>query len=119
MLGVDNYKYLWYEILLRSCFDFVKPLVPTITRSFLMNNPKTLYQAILDKYDKHNFYFSYVRDKQGGIVERNLTISREDFAIIPTKHYIGVPITFLADADFKNVEFVDVDTFQARGHYGK
>ena len=84
-----------------------------------MTNPKILYQAILDKHDKDYFYFSYVKERNGGVVKRKLTISTDDFTIIPEVAHDNSHVALLADSNFKNVELVDVYTLQARGHYAK
>jgi len=76
-----------------------------------MQNPKILYQAILDKHDKDYFYFSYIRSKEGGTFQRQLTISTEDFVKIPKVKQVRCRVTILADLDFKNVEFTEVYPF--------
>jgi len=73
-----------------------------------MQKSRILYQAILDKYDTDYFYFSYVKERNGGAVKRKLTISTDDFTIIPEVAHNNSHVALLADSDFKNVELVDV-----------
>lgn len=76
-----------------------------------MTESKTLFTAVFEKYEKGNelfkkkTHFSDVRLRDGGLVTRKLVFDEEVSSKIIGHLTFGEYIAFLADIEFKNIEF--------------
>lgn len=84
----------------------------SITQTTL--KPKEMFSAVFEKYDntseihKSKTYFSDVRSREGGVVTKHLVFDEEVSKTIPKKLSLGEYVAFLADIEFKNVQFLNI-----------
>jgi hypothetical protein len=76
--------------------------------------PKAMFSAVFEKYDnaseihKRKTHFSDVRSREGGVVTKYLVFDEEVSSTIPKELSLGEYIAFLANVEFKNVQFLNV-----------
>ena len=76
--------------------------------------PREMFSAVFVKYDntsevsKSKTHFSDVRSREGGVVKKYLVFDEEVSSTIPNPLSIGEYVVFLADVEFKNVQFLNV-----------
>jgi hypothetical protein len=79
-----------------------------------MKETRELFSAIFEKYDNSSFptktktYFIDVRSREGGVVKKHLIFDEQISSTIPTKLTLGEYVAFLADIEFKNVQFLNI-----------
>ena len=79
-----------------------------------MKETKELFSAIFEKYDNSNCptktktYFSDVRSREGGVVKKYLIFDEQISSTIPKELSLGEYVVFLADIEFKNVQFLNI-----------
>jgi hypothetical protein len=80
-----------------------------------MKETRELFSAIFEKYDnvscptKTKTYFIDVRSREGGVVKKHLIIFDEQISsTIPKELSLGEYVAFLADIEFKNVQFLNI-----------
>jgi hypothetical protein len=79
-----------------------------------MKETRELFSAIFEKYDnascptKTKTYFIDVRSREGGVVKKYLIFDEQISSTIPKKLTLGEYVAFLADIEFKNVQFLNV-----------
>ena len=84
----------------------------SITQTAL--KPKEMFSAVFEKYDnaseiyKSKTHFSDVRSREGGVITKYLVFDEEVSSIIPKKLSFGEYVAFLADIEFKNVQFLNI-----------
>jgi hypothetical protein len=82
-----------------------------------MKETRELFSAIFEKYDnvssptKTKTYFIDVRSREGGVVKKHLIFDEQISSTIPKKLTLGECVPFLADIEFKNVQFMNVLDF--------
>jgi hypothetical protein len=76
--------------------------------------PREMFSAVFEKYDntselhKRRAHFSDVRSREGGVVTKYLVFDEEVSSTIPKELSLGDYIAFLANVEFKNVQFLNV-----------
>ena len=82
-----------------------------------MKETRELFSAIFEKYDNSSYptktktktYFIDVRSREGGVVKKHLIIFDEQISsTIPKELSLGDYVAFLADIEFKNVQFLNI-----------
>ena len=79
-----------------------------------MKETRELFSAIFEKYDNSSFptktktYFIDVRSREGGVVKKYLIFDELIFTTIPKELSLGDYVAFLADIEFKNVQFLNI-----------
>jgi hypothetical protein len=79
-----------------------------------MKETRELFLAIFEKYDnsscptKTKTYFIDVRSREGGVVKKYLIFDEQIASIIPKELSLGQHVVFLADIEFKNVQFLNI-----------
>ena len=79
-----------------------------------MKETKELFSAIFEKYDnascptKTKTYFIDVRSREGGVVKKRLVFDVQISSTIPKELILGEYVAFLADIEFKNVQFLNI-----------
>ena len=79
-----------------------------------MKETRELFSAIFEKYDnascytKTKIYFIDVRSREGGVVKKHLIFNVQISSTIPKKLSLGEYVAFLADIEFKNVQFLNI-----------
>ena len=77
-----------------------------------MKETRELFSAIFEKYDnstcltKTKTYFIDVRSREGGVVKKHLVFDEQISSTIPKKLSLGEYVAFLADIEFRNVQFL-------------
>ncbi len=75
---------------------------------------RLLFSAIFEKYDnstcptKTKTCFIDVRSREGGVVKKHLVFDDQISSTIPKKLILGDYVSFLADIEFKNVQFLNI-----------
>jgi len=76
---------------------------------------REMFTGIFEKYEPNTTqpvgqktHFSEIRSREGGIVTRHLVFNEEISFSIPKVLSIGEYVAFLADVEFKNVEFMNI-----------
>jgi len=75
---------------------------------------REMFSAIFEKYDnaserdKRKTHFSDVRSREGGIVKKYVVFDEKISRKIPKELSLGEFVAFLADVEFKNVQFLSV-----------
>ena len=73
-----------------------------------------LFSAIFEKYDNSTFptktktYFIDVRSREKGVVKKHLIFNEQISSTIPKELSLGDYVAFLADIEFKNVQFLNI-----------
>ena len=73
-----------------------------------------MFSAVFEKYDntselhKRKTHFSDVRSREGGVVKKYLVFDEEVSKTIPKELSLGEYVAFLADIEFKNVQFLNI-----------
>ena len=68
----------------------------------------------MKKYDNASYptktktYFIDVRSREGGVVKKHLIFDEQISSTIPKKLTLGEYVAFLADIEFKNVQFLNI-----------
>ena len=80
------------------------------------SNSRQMFSAIFEKYEPsgavgNKAHFFDVRVREGGVIKKHLVFDKD--ISVPTNYGFGEYIAFLADVDFKNVEFMNI--FDAGG----
>ena len=57
---------------------------------------------------KSKTYFSDVRSREGGVVKKYLVFDEQISSTIPKELSLGEYVAFLADIEFKNVQFLNI-----------
>lgn len=76
--------------------------------------PKEMFSAVFEKYDntseqgKRKTHFSDVRSREGGVITKYLVFDEEVSSTIPKELSLGEYIAFLADLEFKNIQFLNI-----------
>jgi hypothetical protein len=70
-----------------------------------------MFSAIFEKYEPsgavgNKSHFSDVRTREGGMIKKYLVF--EDTVNVPRSFALGDYVGFLADVEFKNVEFMNI-----------
>ena len=79
-----------------------------------MKETRELFSAIFEKYEnsscltKTKTYFIDVRSREGGVVKKHLVFDEQISSNIPKKLNLGEYVAFLADIEFKNVQFLNI-----------
>ena len=79
-----------------------------------MKETRELFSAIFEKYDnsscltKTKTYFIDVRSREGGVVKKQLIFDEQISSTIPKELILGDYVAFLADIEFKNVQFLNI-----------
>ena len=79
-----------------------------------MKETRELFSAIFEKYDnsscltKTKTYFIDVRSREGGVVKKQLIFDEQISSTIPKELSLGDYVAFLADIEFKNVQFLNI-----------
>ena len=79
-----------------------------------MKETRELFSAIFEKYDngscptKTKTYFIDVRSRKGGVVKKRLVFDVRISSTIPKELILGEYVAFLADIEFKNVQFLNI-----------
>jgi hypothetical protein len=79
-----------------------------------MKETRLLFSAIFEKYDnsscptKTKTYFIDVRSREGGVVKNHLVFDEQISSTKLKKLSLGDFVSFLADVEFKNVQFLDI-----------
>jgi hypothetical protein len=78
----------------------------------MQKEPRAMFSAIFEKYDNDSClsktYFTDVRSREGGVVKKHLVFDEVISSTIPKKLTLGECVPFLADIEFKNVQFMNV-----------
>lgn len=76
--------------------------------------PREMFSAVFEKYDnaselqKRKTHFSDVRSREGGVVTKYLVFDEEVSSTIPKELSLGDYVAFLANVEFKNVQFLNI-----------
>ena len=79
-----------------------------------MKETRELFSAVFEKYDdpfcpsKSKTYFSDVRSREGGVVKKYLVFDEQISSTIPKELSLGDYVSFLANIEFKNVQFLNI-----------
>ena len=79
-----------------------------------MKDVREMFSAVFEKYDntselhKRKTHFSDVRSREGGVVKKYLVFDEEVSKTIPKELSLGEYVAFLADIEFKNVQFLNI-----------
>ncbi len=79
-----------------------------------MKETRELFSAIFEKYDNASYptktktYFIDVRSREGGVVKKQLILDEQISSTIPKELNLGEYIAFLADIEFKNIQFLNI-----------
>ena len=79
-----------------------------------MKETREIFSAIFEKYDnsscptKTKTYFIDVRSREGGVVKKMLIFDEQISSTIPKELRLGEYVAFLADIEFKNVQFLNI-----------
>jgi hypothetical protein len=79
-----------------------------------MKDVRKMFSAVFEKYDntselhKRKTHFSDVRSREGGMVKKYLVFDEEVSKTIPKELSLGEYVAFLADIEFKNVQFLNI-----------
>jgi len=79
-----------------------------------MKETRELFSAIFEKYDnsscptKTKAYFIDVRSREGGVVKKYLIFDEQISSTIPKELSLDEYVAFLADIEFKNVQFLNI-----------
>lgn len=79
-----------------------------------MKETRLLFSAIFEKYDnsscptKTKTCFIDIRSREGGVVKNHLVFDEQISSTILKKLSLGDFVSFLADVEFKNVQFLDI-----------
>ena len=79
-----------------------------------MKDIREMFSAVFEKYDntselhKRKTHVSDVRSREGGVVKKYLVFDEEVSKTIPKELSLGEYVAFLADIEFKNVQFLNV-----------
>ena len=85
-----------------------------ITFAQTESRSKEMFSAVFEKYDntlclsKSKTHFSDVRSREGGVVNKYIVFDEEVSSTIPKELSLGEYVAFLADLEFKNVQFLNV-----------
>lgn len=75
---------------------------------------REIFTAVFEKYDnackthKRKIHFSDVKSRDGGVVKKYVVFDEKILSTIPKKLSLGEYVAFLADIEFRNVQFLNV-----------
>ena len=73
-----------------------------------------MFSAVFEKYDsktelaKNSIQLFDIRSRKGGVIKDNLVLEGKEIAKMPKNLSHGDYVAFLADLEFKNVQFLNV-----------
>ena len=73
-----------------------------------------MFSAVFEKYDsktelaKNSIQLFDIRSRKGGVIKDNLVLEEKEVAKMPKNLSHGDYVAFLADLEFKNVQFLNV-----------
>lgn len=79
-----------------------------------MTESREMFTAIFEKYNSEssfpesNICLNEVRSRKGGIIKDKLSFEEKEVAKMPQNLGYGDYVAFLADIEFKNVEFMQI-----------
>ena len=79
-----------------------------------MKEPREMFSAVFEKYDsetelaKNSIQIFDVRSRKGGVIKDNLVLEEKEVAKMPKNLSHGDYVAFLADLEFRNVQFLTV-----------
>jgi hypothetical protein len=79
-----------------------------------MRDGKEMFSALFERYDreaefaKNSIQLFDVRSRKGGVIKDNLVFEEKEVAKMPKNLSHGDYVAFLADIEFKNVEFMNI-----------
>ena len=78
-----------------------------------MRDGREMFSAIFEKYNSEDFcasniWLNDIRSRKGGVVKDNLVFEESEVAKMPKNLSGGDYVAFLADVEFKNVEFMNI-----------
>ncbi len=79
-----------------------------------MKEPRKMFSAVFEKYDsetelaKNSIQLFDIRSRKGGVIKDNLVFAEKEVAKMPKNLSHGDYVAFLADLEFKNVQFLNV-----------
>ena len=80
----------------------------------MTKEPREMFSAVFEKYDsetelaKNSFQLFDIRSRKGGVIKDNLVLEEKEVAKMPKNLSHGDYVVFLADLEFKNVQFLNV-----------
>ena len=80
----------------------------------VMKEPREMFSAICEKYDseaelaKNSIQLFDIRSRKGGVIKDNLVFAEKEVAKMPKNLSHGDYVAFLANLEFKNVQFLNV-----------
>jgi len=83
-----------------------------------MRDGREMFSAVFEKYNTRDFLVSNIwlndiRSRKGGIIKDNIVFEESEVSKMPKDLTYGDYVAFLADLEFKNVEFMNI--FELRG----
>ena len=75
---------------------------------------REMFSAVFEKYDsetelaKNSIQLFDIRSRKGGVIKDNLVLEEKEVAKMPKNLSHGDYVAFLADLEFKNVQFLNV-----------
>ena len=72
-----------------------------------------MFSAVFEKYDseaelaKNSIQLFDIRSRKGGVIKDNLVLEEKEIAKMPKNLSHGDYVAFLADLDFKSVQFLN------------
>ena len=79
-----------------------------------MKEPREMFSAVFEKYDsetelaKNSIQLFDIRSRKGGVIKDNLVLEEKEVAKMPKNLSHGDYVAFLADLEFRNVQFLTV-----------
>ena len=76
--------------------------------------PREMFSAVFEKYNSeaefpaNNIQLFDIRSRKGGVIKDNLVFEESEVAKMPKNLSCGDYVAFLADLEFKNVEFMNI-----------
>lgn len=80
----------------------------------ISTDTRQMFTAVFSKYEHgdkpvgNKTHFSDIRSREGGIVKNHVIFDEEISGTIPKELSIGEYVSFLADVEFRDVQFVNV-----------
>jgi hypothetical protein len=79
----------------------------------MTKEPSEMFSAVFEKYDseaelaKNSIQLFDIRSRKGGVIKDNLVLEEKEIAKMPKNLSHGDYVAFLADLDFKSVQFLN------------
>jgi hypothetical protein len=80
----------------------------------MKKEPREMFSAVFEKYDseaelaKNSIQLFDIRSRKGGVIKDNLVLEEKEIAKMPKNLSHGDYVAFLADLEFKSVQFLNV-----------